>query len=250
MRGRMAAAGGQIFVQEQRFPSTIAPARRVGTFPPFPPPPIPSLTPIRHNGAMAWDADIDRAVAHLRAGGIVVYPTGSYLAAGVLATLPEAVARLALLKGRPATKPFGVIVAGEAALVDLGVVLGEAAAALGRRFWPGPLSLVLPLTPTSPLRAAYPGGTVAVRVPGHPVALALASACGGAITATSANRTGAPPVTAVADLGAEWHAPDLVVLGDEPAAGGRPSTIVDLRSGQLTVVRVGRISVREIAAAP
>jgi len=198
---------------------------------------------------MVRDADIDRAAAHLRAGGIVVYPTGSYLAAGVLATLPEAVARLALLKARPGTKPFGVIVASEAALVDLGVVLGEAAAALARRFWPGPLSLVLPLTPISPLRAAYPGGSVAVRVPGHPVARALAIACGGAITATSANRAGAPPVTVVADLGAEWHAPDLVVLSDEPAGGDLPSTIVDLRGGRLTVVRVGRIAVREIVAA-
>jgi len=197
---------------------------------------------------MVRDADIDRAAAHLRAGGIVVYPTGSYLAAGVLATLPEAVARLALLKARPETKPFGVIVASEAALVDLGVVLGEAAAALARRFWPGPLSLVLPLTPSSPLRAAYPGGTVAVRVSGHPVARALAIACGGAITATSANRTGAPPVTAAGHLGAEWRTPGIVALGDEPAGGDLPSTIVDPRGGRLTVVRVGRIPPEMIPA--
>jgi len=197
---------------------------------------------------MVQEIDIERAAAHVRAGGIVVYPTGSYLAAGVLATLSDAVARLARLKARPADKPFGVIVASEASLIDLGVALGEAAAALGRRFWPGPLSLVLPLTPTSPLSAAYPGGAVAVRVPGHPVARALAIACGAAITATSANRAGMPPVTAAADLGVEWRAPDIVVLGDEPAGGDPPSTIVDLRGGQLTVVRVGRIPLREIAA--
>jgi len=197
---------------------------------------------------MVRDSDIDHAVAHLRAGGIVVYPTGSYLAAGVLATLPEAVASLALLKVRPADKPFGVIVASEASLVGLGVVLSETAAVLGRRFWPGPLSLVLPLIPTSPLRPAYPGGAVAVRIPGHPVARALALASGGAITATSANRAGAPPVTAVDDLGAEWRVPDIVVLGAEPAGGESPSTIVDLRGGRITVVRPGRIPAGEIAA--
>jgi L-threonylcarbamoyladenylate synthase len=198
---------------------------------------------------MITDAEIAEAVAHLRGGGVVIYPTGSFLAAGVLATLPEAVGRLRTLKGRPSDKPFGVIVATIDAVTELGIDMGANERDLAVRFWPGPLSLVLPLAAISPLAASFPGGTVAVRVPGHPVAHALAAACGGAITATSANRSGAPPVTTARDLGPEWRSPDVLILGDEPAAGGLPSTLVAVRDGVARVLRPGRISTAELGAA-
>jgi L-threonylcarbamoyladenylate synthase len=198
---------------------------------------------------MVADAEIAEAVAHLRRGGVVIYPTGSFLAAGVLATLSEAVARLRRLKARPADKPFGVIVATIDDLAELGIDMSAIERGLAARFWPGPLSLVLPLTPVSPLAGLYPGGRVAVRVPGHPVARALVAACGGAITATSANRSGAPPIMAARDLGSEWRSPDMWVLGDEPAGGGLPSTVVEVRNGVVRVLRRGRLSAAELGAA-
>ena len=197
---------------------------------------------------MITDAEITEAVAHLRSGGIVIYPTGSFLAAGALATLPEAIVRLHSLKGRPGEKPFGVIVAAIDAVAELGIEIGAIERELAARFWPGPLSLVLPVTATSPLAALYPGGTIAVRVPAHPVAHAFVAACGGAITATSANRSGAPPVTAALDLGSDWRSPEVLILGDEPAAGGLPSTVVAVRDGRACILRPGRLSAADLGA--
>jgi L-threonylcarbamoyladenylate synthase len=199
---------------------------------------------------MVSDAEITRAAAHLRSGGVVIYPTGSYLAAGVLATLPEAVARLGALKGRPKDRPFGLIVATSDALPALGITMSSVERDLAARFWPGPLNLVLALTPVTPLSTLCPSGTVAVRVPGHRIARALAAACGGPITATSANRSGEPPVTAARDLGPEWQSPDLWILGDEPAGGELPSTIVEVRDGVVRVLRSGRIPSAELGIAP
>ncbi|MGD2062189.1 MAG: L-threonylcarbamoyladenylate synthase [Nitrospirota bacterium] len=198
---------------------------------------------------MFTDADIAAAAAHLKRGGVVIYPTGSFLAAGVLAILPDAVTRLRTLKGRPGDKPFGLIVAAADGLADRGILMSPAERKLAARFWPGPLSLVLTLSPSSPLAALYPAGTVAVRVPAHPVARALAIACREMITATSANRSGVPPVTTACDLGPEWQTADVLVLGDQPAGGGLPSSVVAVRDGVPHVLRPGRLPAAELVAA-
>ncbi len=184
--------------------------------------------------------DLRDAVAHLRGGGIVVYPTGSVLAAGVLATDAVAVARLAALLERPAEKPFGVIVADLADLAPLGLTLGEVEARLAECFWPGALSLILTVPGESPLAPAYPGGTVAVRIPPHATARALARAAGGPVTATSANRAGRPPVTAAEGLGPWWREAGALLLPGV-ASGLAPSTVADCRDGEVHIVRPGRL---------
>jgi len=191
--------------------------------------------------------DLTNAVAHLRSGGIVVYPTGSVLAAGVLATDPVAVGRLAELVARPAGKPFGVIVADLAGLASLDLALGEIERRLADHFWPGALSLILTVSPDSPLAAAYPGGTVAVRIPPHAVARGLARAVGGPVTATSANRSGRPPVTTAEGLGPWWREAGAHILPGE-AGGLAPSTVVDCRSGEVEIIRPGRLP-REVLMA-
>lgn len=191
--------------------------------------------------------DFTNALAHLRGGGIVVYPTGSVLAAGVLATDAIAMARLAALVARPASKPFGVIVADLDGLAPLGLTLGEVEQRLAERFWPGALSLILTVPPESPLAAAYPGATVAVRVPPHAIARGLARAAGGPVTATSANRSGCPPVTTAEGLGPWWREAGALILSGE-ASGLAPSTVVDCRTGEIGIVRPGRLP-REVLMA-
>jgi L-threonylcarbamoyladenylate synthase len=191
--------------------------------------------------------DLAAAVAHLRAGGIVLYPTGSFLAAGVLAHLPEAVARLRRVKGRPGDKPFGVIVGSRHALEGLGLRLGPGEEALAARFWPGPLSLVL-AAGSGRLAPLYPGGTVAVRVPGHPLARRLAGACGNALTATSANLAGRPPASRAAALEEEWQAAGALLLGEGVAGGLAPSTLVQVCGDEVRILRPGRIGAAALAA--
>jgi len=203
-------------------------------------------TPIRDNGAMEH-CDFSDAVAHLRGGGIVVYPTRSVLGAGVLATDAAAVARLAALVARPADKPFGVIVADLDALAPLGLSLGEVEQRLADHFWPGALSLILTVPPESPLAATYPGGTVAVRIPPHAVARGLTRAVGGPVTATSANRSGRSPVTTAEGLGPWWREAGAHILPGE-AGGLAPSTVADCRTGEVEIVRPGRLP-REVLVA-
>ncbi len=193
------------------------------------------------------DFDFSDALAHLRGGGIVVYPTGSVLAAGVLATDTAAMARLAALVARPASKPFGVIVADLDALAPLHLTLGPVELRLAHHFWPGALSLILTVPPDSPLAATYPGATVAVRIPPHALARGLARAAGGAITATSANRSGHPPVTTAEGLGPWWREAGAHILSGE-AGGLAPSTVADCRTGEIEIVRPGRLP-REVLVA-
>jgi len=210
------------------------------------PPRADSASPTVDNSAME-NLDLTGAVAHLKRGGIVVYPTGSVLAAGVLATDGAAVARLAALVARPADKPFGVVVADLDALAPLGLTLGEVEQRLADHFWPGALSLILTVPPESPLAATYLDATVAVRIPPHAVARGLARVVGGPVTATSANRSGRSPVTAAEGLGPWWREAGAHILPGE-AGGLAPSTVVDCRTGEVEIVRPGRLP-REVLVA-
>jgi L-threonylcarbamoyladenylate synthase len=156
------------------------------------------------------------------------------------------VRRIFAIKGRPATHPLIVHVARAEALTAWARQVPEEAWRLASAFWPGPLTLVLPRTERA--TDAVTGGqdTVALRVPGHPVALAVLEALGGGAAAPSANRFGrVSPTTAEhvrADLGAEV---DLVLDGG-PSTVGVESTIVDLSGGEPVVLRPGGLAVEEV----
>lgn len=171
--------------------------------------------------------EFEPAVAWLRQGGVVAYPTDTFYGLAVDPTSPEAVAKLFELKGRPdrVAVPF---IAASRAQVDGWCGLSELAARLADQFWPGPLSLICP-APATVVPAALGGGdTVAVRVPDHAVARSLAYAWGAPITATSANRSGEPPATTAEEL-AVLASPLLFIIDAGPTPGGAPSTIVDAR---------------------
>src|SRR5947209_3761128 len=129
--------------------------------------------------AHAPQADrIARAAAVLRGGGLVAFPTETVYGLGALALDAEAVGRIFAAKGRPANNPIIVHVADAAAARRVVADWPDAAERLAARFWPGPLTLVLPRGADVPDAVTAGGPTVAVRVPAHPVALALLRAVG------------------------------------------------------------------------
>jgi L-threonylcarbamoyladenylate synthase len=184
-------------------------------------------------------AVIARAAAVLRRGGLVAFPTETVYGLGANALDPEAVAGIFRAKGRPANNPLIVHVAGAGDAPLVVASWPDAAEALARRFWPGPLTLVLPRTAAVPDVVTGGGPTVAVRVPSHPVAHALVEAAGGPVAAPSANRSGLlSPTRAEHVLRGLDGRIDLLLDGG-PTPGGLESTVVDLTTSPPRLLRPG-----------
>jgi L-threonylcarbamoyladenylate synthase len=191
---------------------------------------------------------IERAVAVLRAGRLVAFPTETVYGLGADATDPGAVAAIFRAKSRPATNPLIVHVADAAAAAQLVAAWPESAARLAARFWPGPLTLVLPRGPRIPDLVTAGGPTVAVRVPAHPVALALLQAAGVPVAAPSANPSGyVSPTRAEHVLAGLAGVVDLM-LDAGPVPGGIESSVLDLTSDPARLLRPGLVSAQQIEA--
>lgn len=163
-----------------------------------------------------------------------MFPTDTVYGLGASAARPEAVQRIYELKGRQDTKPLQVLIPDTASMARLARPT-PAALRLAERYWPGPLTLVV---------ATEDGGTVGLRVPGHPVALELVRAVG-PIVATSANRAGEPTPTDVGPI-RRIFGPSVDVYVDGGTVDGHPSTVVDLTGSELVVLREGAIPRAEI----
>jgi len=192
----------------------------------------------------ASSAGVDQAAAVLRAGGLVAFPTETVYGLGADARNPQAVARIFAAKGRPADHPLIVHLADAAQLSAWARDIPPAAWRLADAFWPGPLTLVLHRLPG--VSDVVTGGldTVALRVPGHPVALALLHAHGDGIAAPSANRYGRVSPTCADDVREELgDAVDLVLDGGRCPIGIE-STIVDVSTPTVRILRPGAITER------
>ena len=203
------------------------------------------------SSALAAAADM------LRGGGCIVYPTETYFALGALATDAAALARIAAIKARPAAKPLPLLVGAMAQLAAvlpdgfLAGPLGEDFTTLTARFWPGPLSLVVPC------RASLPGlvkdalGRASVRFTPHETAAALCRLAGGALVATSANVSGGAPAAVPGELDpAVVAAADGLVTAGTPPAGGPASTVAGLLGGRrLRIFRQGATAAAMLEAA-
>ncbi|MFI9811184.1 L-threonylcarbamoyladenylate synthase [Saccharothrix variisporea] len=196
----------------------------------------------------ATTGDIQKAAEVLRGGGLVALPTETVYGLAADAENPAALARVFQAKGRPADHPLIVHIGAAEQLGDWVADVPETARLLAEHCWPGPLTLVLRRGHRVPLAATGGLETVAVRVPAHPVALALLSAFGGAVAAPSANRFGSvSPTTADhvrTDLG---DAVDFVLDGG-PCEVGVESTIVDVTGGTPTILRPGGVTREELEA--
>lgn len=186
-------------------------------------------------------AAIAEAAALLRSGGLVAFPTETVYGLGADATSDAAVLALYRAKGRPAHNPLIVHLAEPASVAPI-AELDERARRLAATFWPGPLTLVLRQRPGSPVSRHATAGldTVAVRVPAHPVALALLRAVDRPVVAPSANLSGRVSPTRAEQVAAELGDRAELVLDGGPCAVGVESTVVDLgRPGPARLLRPG-----------
>jgi L-threonylcarbamoyladenylate synthase len=185
----------------------------------------------------------------IRSGGLVAFPTETVYGLGANALDPDAVARIYAAKGRPAWNPVIMHVASATEAASYASHWPASAARLAERCWPGPLTLVVPRAAHVPAIVSAGGDTVALRIPSHPVALALIHAAGCPIAAPSANRfTQVSPTTAqhvVASLGDRVG----LVLDGGPSTVGIESTVVDCTGDTVTILRPGMLGRETLEAA-
>jgi len=191
---------------------------------------------------------LQEAAKWIRVGGLVALPTDTLYGLAADPFQADAVARLCAVKGRAEGRALPLIAADADQIAARLGPLSPAAVRLAAKFWPGPLTLLMP----APIALApdVTGGTrrVGVRVPGHDVARAICRAADGPVTATSANRSGQP---ATADPGEVERTlgDDIDLLIDTgPTRGGPPSTIVDVTGAAPRLVRAGAVSWEDIQA--
>jgi L-threonylcarbamoyladenylate synthase len=195
---------------------------------------------------MVTDEELRRAAVFLRAGRLVAFPTETVYGLGANALDAAAVGRIFAAKGRPATSPVIVHVDSVQMAMTLITHWPDSAAALAARFWPGPLTLVLPKRVKVPDRVTAGLGTVGVRVPAHPVALRLITEAGIPVAAPSANPfTELSPTTAKHVRDCLGSRVDLVLDGG-PCTVGIESTVLSLAGGVATLLRPGMITRKQI----
>ncbi len=192
-------------------------------------------------------AAIAAGAAALAAGHLVAFPTETVYGLGADALDPTAVARIFTAKGRPTDHPLICHVASPDGLAALVADVTPEARALADAFWPGPLTLVMPRSPAVPDAVTGGRDTVAVRVPAHPLALALLHAFGGPVAAPSANAFGRPSPTRAQDVVEELGDSVAVVIDGGPCEIGIESTVLDLTTDPPQVLRPGAIGAAQVA---
>lgn len=192
--------------------------------------------------SLASEADIERAAEILRQGGVVAFPTDTVYGIGALASIDEAVLRLYRIKGRPAEKAIPLLFADVAQMLRAACRVPEIARRLAEHFLPGGLTLVLPKAES--VSDIVSGGldTVALRVPDHPLALALLRRLGAPLAATSANPSGKPSPATAEDVRQSLGDQIDLIIHDGACATGKDSTVVDLSDGVPRLLREGAIA--------
>ncbi|GAB4581267.1 MAG: hypothetical protein Fur0022_40140 [Anaerolineales bacterium] len=187
---------------------------------------------------------LHHAVDVLRNGGMVAFPTDTVYGLGSLAFDALSVDRLYIAKGRSHEKAIAVLLTGVEQLVQVAQNLSEASLELAKKFWPGPLTLVVQKHPNVP-DAISPLPTVGVRVPDHLVALKLL-AMAGPLAVTSANLSGEKNTNSAKEVMEQLKGRIHLILDGGRSPGGVPSTVVDCTTPEPKVLRPGPISMRDI----
>lgn len=185
----------------------------------------------------------------LQAGQVVAFPTETVYGLGGNALSETAIARIYVAKGRPSWNPLIVHVADVAAAAALVASWPDTATRLARHFWPGPLTLVLPRAPRVPAAVSAGRSTIALRVPGHAVALQLLQACGLPLAAPSANRSQGISPTRAEHVAASLSAADVpLILDGGPCRHGIESTVLDLTCSPPRLLRPGATPLQALRA--
>ncbi len=182
----------------------------------------------------------------LEAGGLLAVPTETFYALACHPFRPEGLRRLVAVKGRSPDKPILLLVANTKRVPEVAREIPPLAERLMARFWPGPLTLILPARPElSPLITGGTG-TVGVRQPRQRATLALLRALDFPLTGTSANRAGEPPARTAMEVAQALGSELDGILDDGPCPGGVPSTVVDLITRPPRLVRPGAVPPEEL----
>ena len=189
---------------------------------------------------------VRRAAEVIRAGGLVAFPTETVYGLGADALSGAAVTRIFEAKERPRGNPLIVHVAGVDALEGVVAQVPARVQDIARRFWPGPLTLVLPRARAVPLVTTGGLETVAVRVPAHPVARALIHAALRPIAAPSANRSGRPSPTCAEHVREDLDGRIELILDGGPTPVGVESTVLDMTSEPPILLRPGGVTLEQL----
>lgn len=196
----------------------------------------------------AVQAALAEAAAVLRAGGLVAFPTETVYGLGADATNAAAVAGIFAAKQRPFSDPLIVHIANSEALSTCAQQIPETAWLLAERFWPGPLTLIVPRGDAIPTQVTAGGATVGVRVPAHPVARALLRLAGVPVAAPSANRFMHTSPTTAAHVLDDLDGRIDCVLDGGPCAVGVESTVLDLLAQPPRILRPGGVTLEALRA--
>jgi L-threonylcarbamoyladenylate synthase len=192
---------------------------------------------------------IKEAATIIRQGGVVVFPTRCLYGLAADARNPQAVDRVISIKQRPADNPILVLIDDRQRLKDLVTRVPPQAEVLMQTFWPGRLTLVFRALESLAPELTAGSGKIGVRIPGHPVALALAQQVGSAITGTSANLSGRPGCHCVADMDPQIIEAASLTLDGNALKEGVGSTVVDVTESPPRILREGQVSSSQIRKA-
>jgi L-threonylcarbamoyladenylate synthase len=190
---------------------------------------------------------LQKAVELLKEGNPVAFPTDTVYGLGVLAFDQRGIDQLYAVKQRNSLKAIPILLGDPAELAQVTAGMGGIALRLAQRFWPGPLTLVVPCHPGLPPNLS-PQPTIGVRMPDHPVALSLLRLTG-PLAVTSANQSGSESAATAQEVIAQLGGRIPLILDGGRTPGGLPSTVVDCTGPEPVILRPGPISMSELQAA-
>ena len=189
-------------------------------------------------------SDISQALEVLQNGGIAAFPTDTVYGLGALAFDNPAIESLYIAKDRPIEKAIPILIGDLSDLEKVGIDIPDMALRFAARFWPGPLTCVVPKKPTLP-PAVSATATVAVRIPDHPDALNLLRAAG-PMAVTSANISGAQSPVSAQDVYEQLKGRIPLILDGGQTPGGIPSTVVDCTGKEPVILREGPLTLKNL----
>jgi L-threonylcarbamoyladenylate synthase len=193
--------------------------------------------------------DVDtRAAEVVSAGGLVAFRTDTFYGLGADPLNREAVRALRALKGREEAKPVLIVVSDHELAERFMASRSRLFDLLSTRFWPGALTLVVAARAGVPVELTAGTGTVGIRLPADEAVRAFVRACGGALTATSANRAGQPPARSAAEVAAAFPTGLDLIADGGATRSEQPSTVIDVTGAEARLLRAGVVAWREVEA--
>jgi L-threonylcarbamoyladenylate synthase len=186
---------------------------------------------------------IDEAVALLKKGGVIAFPTETFYGLGADALNEAAIEKIFGIKGRDFKNPILVVVGDRGQLDAFAADIPEVAQKLMDRFWPGPLTIVFRAAQSVSPKLTAGSEKIGIRLTSHPIAMEISKKLGGPLTATSANLSGAPECSSAAEALSQLQGRIDGVVDGGQTPGGKGSTIVDVTASPIKILREGVIAV-------